>query len=293
MKLLLAGGAVGIAAALSTACVVVDSQGHIAREERKFQVKGTPELHLTTYDGAIEIHAGDVGAVTVEIERRGPSQQALDELVVDSKQDGNRIDVEEKKPAHDYIFFGIGHMTPSARLIVTMPAQGDVTARSGDGAIRISHVKGRLDLHTGDGSIRGSDISGTLSFSSGDGSVTLDHADGDLTVETGDGGVSLTGVLARLRLRTGDGSVTLRVTPASAMTDDWSIVTGDGGVALYLPPDFDADLDAHSGDGSIRNELSLDSVRESGRHAVRGRLGSGGRTLTVRTGDGSIRLSQQ
>ena len=162
MKLLLAGGAVGIAAALSTACVVVDSQGHIAREERKFQVKGTPELHLTTYDGAIEIHAGDVGAVTVEIERRGPSQQALDELVVDSKQDGNRIDVEEKKPAHDYIFFGIGHMTPSARLIVTMPAQGDVTARSGDGAIRISHVKGRLDLHTGDGSIRGSDISGTV-----------------------------------------------------------------------------------------------------------------------------------
>ena len=36
-------------------CVVVDSQGHIVREEKRFAVSGIPDLKLTTFDGAIEI----------------------------------------------------------------------------------------------------------------------------------------------------------------------------------------------------------------------------------------------
>ena len=34
------------------------------------------------------------------------------------------------------------------------------------------------------------------------------------------------------------------------MADDWDITTGDGSVSLYLPSDFGAELDAHTGDGS-------------------------------------------
>ena len=34
------------------------------------------------------------------------------------------------------------------------------------------------------------------------------------------------------------------------MSDNWDITTGDGGVTLYLPSGFNADLDAHTGDGS-------------------------------------------
>ena len=44
------------------------------------------------------------------------------------------------------------------------------------------------------------------------------------------------------------------------MSDDWEITTGDGGVTLYLPKDFDADLDAHTGDGAIRNELDVSTA---------------------------------
>ena len=51
--------------------MVVDSQGHITREEKRFTVPGTPELKLVTFDGAIEIRAGDGKTVVVEIEKRG------------------------------------------------------------------------------------------------------------------------------------------------------------------------------------------------------------------------------
>lgn len=277
-------------------CVVVDSQGHITREEKRFTVTGTPDLRLTTFDGAIEIRSGDAKYILVEIEKRGPTKEAIDELKVETKQDGDRIEVEVKKPAHEVVFFGVGRMSPTAKLIVTMPRDGNVLAKSGDGSIRIEHVHGRLELKTGDGSIRATDIAGQLTLATGDGSVTLEDVAGDLDVDTGDGSVSVGGKLASVKLHTGDGSITFRASPGTAMKADWSLTTGDGGVALYLPSDFSAELDAHTGDGSIRNELGLkaeaedDRDRDRDRRTLKGKLGAGGKTLRIRTGDGSIRL---
>ena len=281
-----------LGATLTASCVVVDSQGHIVRDEKRFSVSAPPELRLSTFDGAIEIRSGgDNKDVVVEIEKRGPTQESVERLQVNATQDGNRIQVEVKKPAGDTVFFGIGHhMSPSAKLIVTMPKEGSVVARSGDGSIRIEHVRGRLELRTGDGSIRASDVAGQLTFSTGDGSVTVDGAEGDLELETGDGGVSLAGKLSTLKAHTGDGSITFRAEPGTVMKDDWSITTGDGSVSLYLPSDFGAELDAHTGDGTIHNELQVTAAGEVSRRTVRGRLGDGGKVLKIRTGDGGIRL---
>jgi hypothetical protein len=283
-------------------CVVVDSQGHITREEKRFTVTGSPDLRLVTFDGAIEIRSGDGKTVVVEIEKRGPTKESTEELKVETKQDGDRIEVEVKKPAHEVVVFGIGvgHRSPTAKLIVTMPRDGNVTARSGDGSIRIEHVHGRLELKTGDGSIRATDIAGQLTLSTGDGSVTLEDVGGDLDVDTGDGSVSVAGKLGTVKLHTGDGSITFRAAPGTSMKEDWSMTTGDGGIALYLPSDFGAELDAHTGDGSIRNELGVkaeaeadsdrDRDRDRDRRTLKGKLGAGGKLLRIRTGDGSIRL---
>jgi hypothetical protein len=274
-------------------CVVVDSQGHIAREEKRFTVTATPELHLTTFDGSIEIRSGDANEVLVEIEKRGPTKDAIDQLSVETKQDGNRIEVAVKRPAHEVAMFGIGRLSSTAKLIVTMPRDGHVIARSGDGSIRVEHVRGRLELRTGDGSIRGSDIGGEMVLATGDGSVTIDNAEGDLDVDTGDGSVSVAGKLGVVKVHTGDGSITFRAEPGTSMKGDWSMTTGDGGVSLFLPHDFAAELDAHTGDGSIRNELQVTSGEggsDRERRTLKGRLGAGGRTLRIRTGDGSVRL---
>ena len=58
------------------------------------------------------------------------------------------------------------------------------------------------------------------------------------------------------------------------MSDGWDISTGDGGISLYLPGDFSADLDARTGDGSIQNDLNVVSADTGGREnrrVVRGR----------------------
>ena len=281
------------AVCLSSACVVVDSQGHITREEKRFRVTGTPDLRLTTFDGAIDIRAGEGRDVIVEIEKRGPSKEMVERLQVEATQEGNRIEVEVKRPEGDAVFFGMGHhMSPTAKLIVTMPKHGNIVAKSGDGSIRIDTVHGRLELRTGDGSIRAREIGGQVVLETHDGSVVLDGIDGDVDLTTGDGSVTVSGKPGALRVNTGDGSITLRADEGTVMKDDWLVTTGDGGVTLYLPSDFAADLDAHTGDGAIRSDLDITggNADDHERRSLRGRLGAGGKTLKIRTSDGSIRL---
>lgn len=274
-------------------CVVVDSQGRLARDEKRFTVSGPPELKLTTFDGNIEIRSADTKTVVVEIEKRGPTQEAIDDLKVETKQDGDRIEIEVKRPPATVGIVGFGRVSPHARLTVTMPRNGTVIARSGDGAISIAGITGRIDLHTGDGSVRATGVNGAMTIATGDGAVTIDNSEGDVDIDTGDGSVSVAGKLGVVKVHTGDGSITFRADPGSAMKGDWSMITGDGGVAVYLPPDFSADLDAHTGDGTIRNDLKVDSDNhDSNRRTLRGKLGAGGKLLKIRTGDGGIRLKE-
>lgn len=280
-------------ALLAAGCTVtVDSQSEIVRDEKRFTVAGTPTVRVTTFDGSIQIQSWDKPDVLVEIEKRGPTRESVDALEVKTSQDGNTIELEVKQPRRES-FTGIGFQrSASARLIVSVPRRADIRARSGDGSIRIERVNGRIDLHTGDGSLHATEVAGELTLHTGDGSVTVDGAEGSLALDTGDGGVNVTGKLTSVRLHTGDGSIIYRAQPGTTMTEDWEITTGDGGVSLYLPSDFGAELDAHTGDGSIRNDLDVESGgrTEMTRRTVRGRLGAGGRQLRIRTGDGSIRL---
>jgi DUF4097 and DUF4098 domain-containing protein YvlB len=284
-----------VAATVGSACVVsVDSQGQIVREEKRFTVSGTPELRLTTFDGSIEIQAWDKPDVAIDVEKRGPTREAVDALEVKSTQTGNRIELEVKRPRQES-FSGFGfHQSASARLIVSVPRDVNVIARSGDGSIRIEGVSGRLELRTGDGGISASDVSGELVLDTGDGSITVEGARGRLAVDTGDGGVNVTGRLTAVKLHTGDGSIVYRAEPGTEMSENWEITTGDGGVTLYLPSGFGAEVDAHTGDGAIRNDLHVSSEgehdREEQRRTLRGRLGAGGKQIRVRTGDGTIRL---
>lgn len=278
--------------AVAGCTVTLDSQSEIVRDEKRFTVAGTPDVRVATFDGSIQIQSWDRPEVLVEIEKRGPTREAVNALEVKVEQHGNTIELEVKKPPSES-FHGIGfHRSATAKLTVSVPRRSDIRARSGDGSIRIERVNGRVEVHTGDGSIRAIDVVGEVTLNTGDGSVTVDGAEGRLDLQTGDGGVNVTGKVSSLRAHTGDGSIVFRAQPGTAMSDDWEITTGDGSVSLYLPPDFAAEMDAHTGDGTIRNELAItaDDGGEVGRRTVRGRLGGGGKRLRVRTGDGSIRL---
>jgi DUF4097 and DUF4098 domain-containing protein YvlB len=294
MKCARLGVALAVSATVASGCVVnVDTQAQIVREEKRFTVSGMPELHLATFDGSIVIQSWDKPEILVEIEKRGPTRESVDALEVTTGRNGSRIELEVKPPRTER-FRGVGfYQSATAKLSVSVPREINVHARSGDGAIDIERVNGQIELRTGDGSVRAAQIAGDVIIHTGDGSVTVSDVEGRLDVDTADGGVAVSGRLKGLKIRTGDGSITYRAEPESRMEEDWEITTGDGGVTVYLPRGFNAQLDAHTGDGSIRNDLQIqasESERGERRRTLRGRLGDGGRSFRIRTGDGSIRL---
>lgn len=293
MRHFVLAGAMLVTCSWVAACTVtLDSQSQIVRDEKRFTVTAVPTVNLTTFDGTIQIQSWDKTEVLVEIEKRGPTREAVDALVVKSSQDGDTIDLEVVKPQHA---FGFGvRVTGSARFNVWLPRESHVKARSGDGSILVEHVKGKIDVHTGDGGIRLNDVSGDLTLNTGDGSVTAEDVQGRLAVDTGDGALTLSGNLSALRVHTGDGSIIYRAQPGTSMAEDWDITTGDGAILLYLPRDFSAELDAHTGDGGVRNDLDVATGTngEINRRTVRGRIGDGGRQLRIRTGDGAITLKK-
>lgn len=280
--------------------VNLNSEGIVSRDTKTFTVTANPEIELDTFDGAIEIHSWDRDEVEVEIEKRAMEQALVDAIQVTAEQQGNKIVVKVTAPPRSEDFGGVQigvHFSPSARLRVVVPRNSQLTALSRDGAITIEDVSGKISLTTNDGSVRGSRLGGEIHVRSGDGAIRFDRASGKLDLETDDGSITVEAQPTALRARTMDGTIRLEVQPDSVMAEDWDVQTGDGSVVLTLPAQFAAVLDAETRDGVVRvNHPSLHDEqregedREERRRSLKATLGAGGKTLRVRSGDGSIRI---
>ena len=289
----------GAAIALTGCEVNLNSEGIVSRETKSFKVSGIPDLHLETFDGSIEVHSWDRNEIEIEIERRAMEQSLIDEMTISAEQQGDKVIVKVTRPSRrdfDGVQIGV-NFSPTARLRVALPRSSQVTATSGDGSISVEDVNGKVTLNTNDGSVSASRVTGEIFARSGDGAIRMERVEGKLDLETEDGSINLEAKPTSLRARTADGSIRLDVDPDSAMSEDWDVQTADGSVTLTLPGSFDAEIDAQTRDGAVRaSHSALTSESRSGegneerRRTLKAKIGSGGRTLRVRTGDGTIRI---
>ena len=261
------------ALAVTTCTITLDGEGVLVREERLFTISGVPELILSTTDGSIDVRSWDRTEVLVEVEKRAGTEEAAEALEVRASQDGNTIRIEVPRARLDD---GFGY-NPSVSLRVTAPATLTLRAETLDGPIVAERLDGTIDVRTGDGPIR------------------LDGVSGQVTANTGDGSINARGRFDTFRADTGDGPMTIEADEGSGMSDDWSLTTSDGSITVRLPRDFNAELDAQSGDGTIALDGQLRarasvSNGNDGMAVLRTRLGAGGRTLLLRSGDGPIRV---
>src|SRR5215218_9573022 len=124
--------------ALAGCEVNLNSEGLTARDVKTFKVNGQAELVLNTFDGSIELHSWDRNEIEVEVEKRAMEQTLIDEIKVDAQQQGDKITVKVTGPAraqHHGVMIGV-HISPTARLRVTVPKSLNLNALSGDGSIR-------------------------------------------------------------------------------------------------------------------------------------------------------------
>jgi DUF4097 and DUF4098 domain-containing protein YvlB len=202
--------------------------------KKDYGPSGKPVIRVDANDADIRVNDWDRKDVEARVITEG-YKIGPDAVRVTESQSGNQVTLEVHTPR----LFGLVLHRHSVRVEVSMPQQGD------------------LNLHSGDGNIRIANIQGDLRLGSGDGDLEIRSADGSLNAETHDGNIRANGRFDALTLHTGDGNIDAEAEAGSKNSSGWNLHTGDGNVALRLPSDFAADLDAETGDGRVNIAFPL------------------------------------
>lgn len=273
---------------------------------KSYAVSGRASVRVDTNDGSVHVTAGDNKQVEFRVEYQG--YVVGKDLRIESHQDGDKVELTARLLGH--WGFSWGHNSRTLHIEVRMPREGDLSVETGDGSVQADSINGTVNVHTGDGSVKANSLSGTIDLHTSDGSIAVDSLKGDIRLRTGDGSIEardldgkvdadsgdghirLVGRFDALGVKTGDGSVDARILPGSKMASSWTIRTGDGSVDIVLPADFQANIDATTGDGHISLGIPVTVEGTFSKSEIRGKMNGGGQPLTIHTGDGSIRLSK-
>jgi len=296
----------GLACATILAAATLVPGARAEEWSKSYTISGRAQVRVDTNDGAVRIATGDSKQVEFRVIYEG--YELNKNLHIDSRQDGDSVQVNARVTGHWGFSWGRGHRGP--RIEVRMPKDADLQIDTGDGSVETQPLRGHVKIHTGDGSVRVQAVDGNVDIDTGDGSITVEGAKGDIRLHTGDGHIEarnldgrvdansgdghikIDGRLDALNVKTGDGSIDARVEPGSKLSGGWSIRTGDGSVDLVLPADLQANIDASTNDGHISLGIPVTVEGTFSNSQIHGKMNGGGQSLTIHTGDGSIRLSK-
>jgi len=232
----------------------------IDRETKSFPVEGTPNIKVSTFDGAVTVRAWDKAEVSYTAVKRANQQESLKNIGIDATQQGSSISIVAK-PINES-----SQDEGSTALEIFVPRTANLDLSSGDGRLIVQGVSGELIARSGDGSIEVEGGQGTLKATTGDGRILVAGFQGAVDARTGDGSITLEGSFTGLQAHTGDGSIVL-------------------GVPL------DSNFFIETNTESVSNEgLAIFPETASSTRMKRWRIGRGGAVFTVNTGDGHVIL---
>jgi DUF4097 and DUF4098 domain-containing protein YvlB len=288
--------------ALSGLIPLAATQAHAEEYVKSYTVTGRATVRVQADDSSVRVISSDAQKVEFRVTYEG--YELGNTLFLESRQNGNEVELIEREKNG----IMVGYRNRRLSTEVHVPRDADLQLETGDGAIELAAMNGRISVRTGDGDVRAERLSGTIELNThdgdiraqaltgevrlrtGDGRIDVTGLDGKCTAASGDGLITLAGRFDLLDVRSGDGGVTARVGTGSAMSGNWHIRTGDGPVELALPGDFKASVEASTGDGRITMGIPITLQGDLGKSQVRGTLNGGGPSLVLRTGDGPIRI---
>ena len=273
---------------------------------KTFNVERNAKLHVETSDANIHVSSCECSTVSARITTQGWKIGADGINIVD-RQTSDQIDIEVRFPRHT---FEMNWRNRRVDIEIKVPrtadldlhtgdgnvevqgVQGSILLRSGDGNLRLADLQGTLKAETGDGNIDMRNVRGELTLHTGDGHIDVDGIDGSFRAETGDGRVRVSGRFDVLDLKTGDGGIEAVAAEGSKLDSNWRLNTGDGNLTLRVPSTIAADVELHTSDGSIDFNLPVTVSGRQGKREVHGQINGGGKLLSLKTGDGSIKLEK-
>jgi Putative adhesin len=169
---------------------------------------------------------------------------------------------------------------------VRVPAGLRLRAGSGNGDVSVTGGT-EVEARSGNGQVDVSSAARQVRASSGNGRVTVQGAKGPVDASTGNGDVRVTTSLGPVTASSGNGDIDVDMEAISG-SPDMTFSTGNGRVTVVVPANFGAQLETHTGHGSVSVDFPLTTQGTLTRSSIRGTLGKGGGRLVMRSGNGDL-----
>lgn len=174
-------------------------------------------------------------------------------------------------------------------MTVLVPRGVRLRIATGNGAVSVERAGSDVNASTGNGRVRVAETEGTVRVSTGNGAVEVRNAKGRVHVSTGNGDVDVVTSEGPVEVSSGNGDIDVRMSALRAR-EDMAFHTGSGDVHLTLPANYSGELDASTGNGSIRSDFDLKIKGQLSPRHIRATIGEGGPMLRMTTGNGEFEI---
>ena len=252
-----------VASAAATGCDIAMSdyrQKETATWRKSYDLRPGGRLEISNINGRIDVEASAGSAVEIVAEKsvRAASveaaKEALGRIEIQESASPDSVRIETKVPRQAGGLFN--HTSQEVHYTVKVPASLDARFSTVNGGIELTGLKGRINAETTNGGIKAHDVSGSLDASTTNGGIEVEL---NQVAESG---------------------VKLGCT--------------NGGVELRLPQDARATISARVVNGGINTEgVTIETVGESTRRRLDGRMNGGGPKIDIEGTNGGIRIASR
>lgn len=256
------------------------------RKEYRFTVGAHPNISVDTQTGDISVKPGNVNQVIVTAILKS------DNVEVDQKQTGNRIDIAS------HVLQGAGQQAGHIDYELLIPAGATLSLHSVTGTLSAERLQGDITLEGADAVVNVRNIeNGHVHVQTMRGPVTLtDVRNGHVEISSISGDVNLKSVNGPL-VQANSGSGKIFYDGDFGSGGDYKFTTHTGDILALAPADVSADFRAHSVVGQVQNDFPLRAHHsrfsvEAGRSFF-GTAGKAASEVVLRSFSGKIRLKQR
>jgi hypothetical protein len=233
-----------------------DHRGAFTEEfHQTYALAAGGRVELDNINGAVHISTWDQNEVKVDAVKSADSKDRLDDARIEVNSSKEHLSIRTKYRDHDLTFnFGSHNNPPSVEYTLTVPR----TARLDE----IKLINGSLDITGASGEVHASCINGRLEAHNLTGRSELETINGHLDAK-------------------------FDQLPGSSV----ELKSVNGSVALTIPSDSKAEIEASTVSGGIENDFGLhvNNHRFVG-HDLRGELGNGGPRIKLEDVNGHIEI---
>lgn len=244
-------------------------------------------VRVQNANGRIRVLGEDRGDVEVRASKcgRAESSQAagalLREIRVLCGLVGGALEVEVDVPRR---WNRRGH----AHLEVRVPRGTSVEVSSSNGKICVENLCGAVRARSSNGSVDVAGVVGDIDVSASNAKVCCSCTQGHLVARSSNGKIQLEEHRGSIDASTSNGLIEAALEEVGR--EGIQLATSNGRIVLHLPETLDADVDIRVDNGVIRNDRKLCKATSERAGRLRGKLGSGGVPIRVRTSNGSVCL---